>query len=130
VPCIPRPWCRWCVAHDFGGIRNRILIQGDQDADTLLLAEKELIRLREESKVLQRHSCMNTPFGVVVEKLLACYVGRPAYQDFCNELHWFMGGSSAAESSPDQPKCQPRETNSAATLRASSSSARTFAARA
>jgi hypothetical protein len=35
---------------DLGGIRNRILIQGPKNPDTRLLADKELVRLREEAR--------------------------------------------------------------------------------
>jgi len=93
---IPRPWYAdgaWRT--DFGGIRNRILIQGPKNPDTRLLADKELVRLREEAKMLKQCSGMNTPVAAVVERFLEGYVGRVAYDDFYNELHWFMGGTSS-----------------------------------
>ncbi len=86
---------------DFGGVRNRVLVRGVKNADTKLQAEKELLRLREEASLLQHSPGLNAPFVAVVERFLADYVGRPAYQDFSNELHWFMGMDLAAD--PDNP---------------------------
>lgn len=98
----PRPWYAdgaWRT--DFGGIRNRILIQDAENPDTKLQAEKELLRLREEAKLLQKMPAVDTAFAIVVERFLAAYVGRPAYQDFANELHWFMGLERLRD--PDHP---------------------------
>ncbi len=97
----PRPWYAdgaWRT--DFGS-RNRVLVRGPENDDTKLQAEKELLRLREEAKLLQRMPAADTPFAVVVERFLSTYVGRPAYQDFCNELHWFMGLNAQADA--DKP---------------------------
>lgn len=105
MPRIPRPWYAdgaWRT--DLGNVRNRVLIRGPEDADTRFLAEKELLRLREEAKLFQRHAGMHTPFGMVVEQFLADYVGRPSYQDFFNELHWFMGGTTAVSPDPKAKK--------------------------
>ena len=74
MPRIPRPWYAigaWRT--DFGNFRNRVLFRGPEDVDTRFLAEKELLRLREEAKLFQNQSGMNTPFGQVVEQFLEDY---------------------------------------------------------
>ena len=93
---------------DFGGIRRRILIKGPKNDATSLQAEKELLRLREEARLFDNHGNMDTLFGVVVEEFLDDYVGRPAYADFFNELHWFMGGSSSKSGKPKTKRGQDR----------------------
>jgi integrase len=102
----PKPYyARGAWRSDFAGIKNCVLLRGPKNADTRLLADKELLKLREEAKILQQHTGMSMPFASVVEQFLECYVGRPAYDDFYNELHWFMGGtSSRTNANGDQPK--------------------------
>lgn len=87
----PRPWFADGAWRTDFGCRNRILVRGPENEDTKFQAEKELLRLREEARLLQKMPAADTPFAVVVERFLATYAGRPAYQDFANELHWFMG---------------------------------------
>jgi integrase len=91
VPRPPRPWYADGAWRTDFGHRNRVLVRGPKDPDTKLEAEKELLRLREEVQLLQRRPAANTPFAVVVERFLEAYAGRPAYEDFSRELHWFMG---------------------------------------
>jgi integrase len=86
---------------DFNGVKNRVLVRGPKNAETRLKADKELLRLREEARLVQQLPGLDTPFAVVVEQFLAAYAGRPAYQDFGNELHWFMGLDLASD--PDRP---------------------------
>ncbi len=98
----PKPYyTRNAWRTDFGGIKNRVLVRGPEDAQTRFQAEKELLRLREEAQLFQQSPGLNTPFAVVVEQFLANYASRPAYQDFSNELHWFMGLDLASD--PDNP---------------------------
>jgi integrase len=82
---------------DFGGVKNRVLTRGPRNAETRLRAEEELLRLRKEASALRQPPGGDTPFGVVAERFLENYAGRPAYQDFSNELHWFMGLDLAAD---------------------------------
>jgi integrase len=97
----PKPWySRGAWRTDFGGQRNRVLIAGPKTAETRLQAEKALLALREEARLLRDLPQLDTPFAVVVERFLAEYEGRPVYTDFCNELHWFMGADPAALSDP------------------------------
>jgi integrase len=98
----PKPWySRGAWRTDFGGERNRVLISGPKNAETRLQAEKELLKLREENRLLRDNPGLDTPFAVVVEGFLAEYEDRPVYTDFSNELHWFMGGDSSASLDPD-----------------------------
>jgi integrase len=98
----PKPWYGHGAWRTDFGQRNRVLLAGPKNADTKLQAEKELLRLREEALQLRQPPGLNTPFGVVVERFLDEYVGRPAYDDFSNELHWFMGIDLAAN--PERPR--------------------------
>lgn len=102
---MPRPpspyYSRGAWRSDFGGVKNRILVRGEKNEDTELQAEEELLRLRKEDRLVHLNPSVNTPFAVVVERFLAKYVGRPAYHDFRNELHWFMGLEPDAD--PDHP---------------------------
>lgn len=100
-PPKPRYW-RSGYYTDFG-FRNRLLVSGPEDAATKLLAEKELIKLREEARLLTEHRAADTPLAIVVEAFLDTYVGRPAYQDFSNELHWFMGESRVHDENERPP---------------------------
>jgi hypothetical protein len=87
----PKPWySRGAWRTDFGGERNHVLIASPKNAETRLQAEKELLKLHEESGLLRGNPGMETPFAVVVERFLAEYEDRPVYVDFSNELHWFM----------------------------------------
>jgi integrase len=88
----PKPWyARGAWRTDFGGERNKVLITGPRNSDTKLQAEKALLGLREQVQVLHHHPGMNTPIAVVVERFLDEYADRVVYQDYCNELNWFMG---------------------------------------
>jgi integrase len=98
----PKPYhSRGAWRTDFGGAKNRVLVRGPENAETRLQAEEELLKLRKEANLLRQPASANTPFGVVVEQFLDAYDGRPAYQDFSNELHWFMGLDLAAD--PEKP---------------------------
>jgi integrase len=100
----PKPWySRGAWRTDFGGDRNRVLVAGPKDPETRLRAEKELLRLREEARLLRDCPQLDTPFAVVVERFLAEYEGRPVYVDFSNELHWFMGADIAVCGDPETP---------------------------
>src|SRR5262245_998442 len=102
MPRPPKPYyARGAWRSDFGGVKNRVLARGPDDDDTRLRAEEELLKLRKEASLLGRNAGGDTPFGVVAERFLDAYQGRPAYQDFSNELHWFMGLDLAAD--PDKP---------------------------
>jgi integrase len=61
-----------------------------------------LIVLREDSRLLRDHPDLETPFAIVVERLLDSCTGRPCYSDDSNELHWFMGADTAANPDPDK----------------------------
>jgi site-specific recombinase XerD len=88
----PRPWyARGAWRTDFGGERNKVLVIGPKNSETKLRAEKALLELREQVKLLHNHPGMNTPIAVVVERFLDDYVDRVVYQDYRNELNWFMG---------------------------------------
>src|SRR4051794_17222646 len=88
----PKPYyTRNAWRTDFGGVKNRVLVRGPKNAETRLQAERELLRLREAARLFQQCPAMETPFAIVVDQFLENYAGRPAYQDFSNELHWFMG---------------------------------------
>src|SRR5205085_586161 len=94
----PKPYyTRNAWRTDFGGVKNRVLVRGPKNAETSLQADRELLRLREEASLFRQCPGLNTPFAVVVERFLANYAGRPAYQDFSNELHWFMGLDLASD---------------------------------
>ena len=98
----PKPYyTRGAWRSDFGGVKNRVLVRGPEDPATKLRAEEELLELRKEASLFRQPASADTPFGVVVEQFLDRYQGRPAYQDFSNELHWFMGLDLAANS--DKP---------------------------
>jgi hypothetical protein len=98
----PRPWYSHGAWYTDFGRRNRLLIRGPKDEATRLLAEKALLRLREEAQVLARAAGgAETPFAVVVERFLDAYAGRPAFADFSNELHWFMGADLAPQGQAD-----------------------------
>jgi len=95
----PKPYySRNAWRTDFAGVKNRVLVRGPQNAETRFQAEKELLRLREEARLFRQCPTLETPFAVVVEQFLENYAGRPAYQDFSNELHWFMGLDLASAS--------------------------------
>ena len=71
------------------------------NSEPKIRAEEELFKLRKEASLFQQPASADTPFGLVVEQFLDRYQGRPAYQDFSNELHWFMGLDLAANA--DKP---------------------------
>jgi integrase len=65
--------------------------RGPKNAETKLQAEKALLELREQVKLLNDHPGMDTPIAVVVERFLDEYTDRVVYGDYRNELNWFMG---------------------------------------
>ncbi len=111
MPRPPKPWYADGAWRTDFGRRNRVLVRGPQSPETRLRAEKELLRLREEAQLLRHRPAADTPFAAVVERFLAAYAGRPAYPDFRNELHWFMGleaGKPAPQPARgDAPKRKP-----------------------
>ena len=99
----PRPWHSRGVWYTDFGRRNRLLIRGPKDAATRLLAEKALLQMREEVQLLARTGGgADTPFAIVVERFLEAYAGRPAYVDFADELHRFMGADLGAGAPGDR----------------------------
>jgi hypothetical protein len=72
------------------------LVVGSKNAETKLQAEKALLELREEARVLRDHPGGNTSIAVVVERFLDEYVDRVVYRDYCNELNWFMAADMRA----------------------------------
>jgi hypothetical protein len=87
----PRPWyARGAWRTDFGGERNKVLVTGPKNSETKLLAEKALLELREQVKLLHDHPGMNTPIAMLVERFLNDYANRVVHQDYRNELNWFM----------------------------------------
>src|SRR3954447_8937017 len=101
----PKSWYdRGAWRTDFGGERNRVLIYGPENPEMRLQAEKELIRLREEARLVRGCPALETPFAVVVERFLESHAGRPVYSDYSNELHWFMGAAPSAEPDPGRAK--------------------------
>lgn len=93
----PRPWYADGAWRTDFGYRNRSLVRGPKNAETKLQAEKELIRIQEDEQQFRAGPSGNTHFAVVVERFLERYAGRPAHQDFSNELHWFMGADAVAD---------------------------------
>jgi integrase len=91
-----KPWYdRGAWRTDFAGERNKVLVQGPKNADTKLLAEKALLELRQQAKLLNDHPAMDTPIAVVVERFLDEYTDRVVYEDYRNELNWFMGADTS-----------------------------------
>ena len=91
-----KPWYdRGAWRTDFAGERNKVLVLGPKNADTKLLAEKALLELRQHAKLLNDHPGMETPIAVVVERFLDEYTDRVVYQDYRNELNWFMGADTS-----------------------------------
>jgi integrase len=101
----PKPWYdRGAWRTDFGGERNRVLVYGPDNPDTRLQAEKELVRLREEARLVRACPALETPFASVVERFLEAHSDRPVYTDYSNELHWFMGAAPTADPDPARAK--------------------------
>src|SRR5262249_9793690 len=91
----PKPWyARGAWRTDFGGERNKVLVVGPENAETKLRAEKALLELREQVRLLNDHPGMDTPIAVVIERFLDEYTDRVVYQDYRNELNWFMGAGT------------------------------------
>ena len=91
-----RPWhARGAWRTDFAGERNKVLVLGPKNADSKFLAEKALLELREQTKLLNDHPGMETPIAVVVERFLDEYTELVVYQDYRNELNWFMGADTS-----------------------------------
>jgi integrase len=91
-----KPWYdRGAWRTDFAGESNKVLVQGPKNADTKLLAEKALLELRQQAKLLNDHPAMDTPIAVVVERFLDEYTDRVVYEDYRNELNWFMGADTS-----------------------------------
>lgn len=91
-----KPWyARGAWRTDFAGERNKVLVLGPKNADTKLLAEKALLELRQQARLLIDHPGMDTPIAVVVERFLDEYTGLVVYQDYRNELNWFMGADTS-----------------------------------
>ena len=88
-----KPWYdRGAWRTDFAGERNKVLVLGPKNADTKLLAEKALLELRQQAKLLNDHPAMDTPIAVVVERFLDEYTDCVVYEDYRNELNWVHGG--------------------------------------
>lgn len=104
MPRPPKPWYwrgGWYTEFDGG---RRLLLEGPKNPDTQLQAEQELLKLRQESRLLNERRGAETHFGVVAERFLNEYIGRPAYDDFSNQLHWFMGIDYSSTVQPQPPK--------------------------
>lgn len=100
-----KPWYdRGAWRTDFAGERNKVLFQGPKNADTKLLAEKALLELRQQAKLLTEHPAMDTPIAVVVERFLDEYTDRVVYEDYRNELNWFMGADTSKARGVDEKK--------------------------
>ena len=100
-----KPWYdRGAWRTDFADERNKILVQGPKNADTKLLAEKALLELRQQAKLLTDHPGMETPIAVVVERFLDGYTGLVVYEDYRNELNWFMGADTSKTKSASGKK--------------------------
>ena len=95
----PRPWyARGAWRTDFAGERNKVLVAGPKNSDTKLQAEKALLALREQARLIASHPGGETPIAVVAERFLSDYRDRVVYKDYRNELNWFMGASPARAS--------------------------------
>ncbi len=100
-----KPWYdRGAWRTDFAGERNKVLVQGPKNADTKLLAEKALLELRQQAKLLNDHPAMDTPIAVVVERFLDEYTDRVVYEDYRNELNWFMGADTSKAKGVEEKK--------------------------
>ncbi len=100
-----KPWYdRGAWRTDFAGERNKVLVQGPKNADTKLLAEKALLELRQQAKLLNDHPAMDTPIAVVVERFLDEYTDRVVYEDYRNELNWFMGADTSKARGVEEKK--------------------------
>jgi hypothetical protein len=91
----PRPWyARGAWRTDFGGERNKVLVTGPKNSETKLQAEKALLELRGQVKLLPDHPGMYTPMAAVVERFLDEYADRVVYEDYRDELNWFTGADT------------------------------------
>ncbi|CAN5714049.1 hypothetical protein BH23PLA1_BH23PLA1_37660 [soil metagenome] len=109
----PKPWyARGAWRTDFGGERNKVLVNGPESAETKLQAERALLELREQARVLRDHPGMDTPIAVVVERFLDEYKDRRVYQDYANELNWFMGADPSTAKGADWRKNRRGENRS------------------
>ncbi len=100
-----KPWYdRGAWRTDFAGERNKVLVQGPKNADTKLLAEKALLELRQQAKLLNDHPAMDTPIAVVVERFLDEYTDRVVYEDYRNELNWFKGADTSKAKGVEEKK--------------------------
>jgi hypothetical protein len=76
-----KPWyARGALRTDFAGERNKVLVLGPKNADTKLLAEKALLELREQAKLLHDHPGMETAIAVVVERFLDVTAGEKTWR--------------------------------------------------
>ena len=91
-----KPWyARGAWRTDFAGERNKVLVLGPKNADTKLLPEKALLELRQRAKLMNDQPGVDTPIAVVVERFLHEYTDRVVYQDYRNELNWFMAADTS-----------------------------------
>ncbi len=100
-----KPWyARGAWRTDSAGERNKVLVLGPKNVDTKLLAEKALVELRQQAKLLNDHPGMDTTIAVVVERFLGESTDLVVYQDYCNELNWFMGADHSKARSVGEVK--------------------------